>query len=169
MLLFVAVPDRSTTRKICPASPPGLIAAPNRRLPPRLTEVVWSKVGVTAGFCASLERTQKNELPKSPPPMNRLPFLSTSSVPQTGELGMKIGLIQVTPPSVDRLNCLPPQLLPLVLQAWYWKPLPMPPVLSMVNHCLSPPVTSPKLNRVQDSPPVSEPHISSKKVCRRLR
>src|SRR5438309_2913783 len=66
MLLFVAVPDRSTARKICPASPPGLIAAPNNRLPPRLTVVTWSKDGVTFGSFALLERTHQNPLPESP-------------------------------------------------------------------------------------------------------
>src|SRR5436190_811466 len=104
MLLLVAVPERSTARKIWPANPPGLIAAPNNTLPPRLTETFWSKVGVTFPFCALLDRTQKNELPKSPPPMKRLPLVSTSGVPHTGVLGILIGFIQVTPLSVDRLN-----------------------------------------------------------------
>src|SRR5437764_4583817 len=123
MLLLVAVPERSTARKIWPANPPGLIAAPNNTLPPRLTETFWSKVGVTAGFCALLDRTQKNELPKSPPPMKRLPLVSTSSVPHTGWLGMAIGFIHVIPPSVERLNCVPKPLHGAeVLQAWYWKP-----------------------------------------------
>src|SRR5579885_2978740 len=105
MLLLVAVPERSTARKICPARPPGLIGAPNNTLPPRSTEVTRSKVGVTLPFWALLERTHQNELLKSPPPINKLPLVSTSSVPHTGELGMLTGLIQVTPPSVDRLNC----------------------------------------------------------------
>src|SRR4029453_2113496 len=103
------------------------------------------------------------------PPTKRLPFVSTSSVPHVGDWGIKIGFIQATPPSVERLNCLPPQLLPLVLQAWYWNPGPMPPGLSMVTHCLAPPVTSPNVKRVQDWPPSSEPHMSSKNVSRRLR
>src|SRR4029453_19663771 len=126
MLLLVAVPDRSTARKICPASPPGLIGAPNHTLPPRLTAVTRSKVGVTPPFCALLERTHQNWLPKFPPPIKRFPFVSTSSVPHTGDWGILIGFIQVVPPSVERLNCLPPQLLPAVLQAWYWNPCPMP-------------------------------------------
>src|SRR6266567_3705192 len=109
MLLFVAVPERSTARKICPASPPGFIAAPNCMLPPRLTVTFWSKVGVTAGFCA-------------------------------------------------------------VLQAWYWNPCPVPLVLSMVNHSLSPPPPPPSDGRrVQDWPPFSEPQMSSQNDCRRLR
>ena len=45
---------------------------------------------------------------------------------------MKIGFIQVTPPSVERLNCRPPQLLPAVLQHWYWNPRPVLLVLSIV-------------------------------------
>ena len=47
-------------------------------------------MGVTAGFCALLERTHQNGLAKlAAPPIKRLPFVSTSSVPQTGELGNK--------------------------------------------------------------------------------
>ena len=34
--------------------------------------------------------------------------MSTSGVPQTGESGMKIGSIQVTPPSLERLDYQPP-------------------------------------------------------------
>src|SRR5580765_1694374 len=90
--------------KICPANPPGLTAPPKTRLPPMFTVVTWSKVGVTAGFCALLERIHQKLLPLSPPPMNRLPFKATSSVPHWGELGMLIGLGQVAPPSVERLN-----------------------------------------------------------------
>src|SRR5438552_1382087 len=104
MLLFVAVPDRSTARKICPASPPGLIAAPNNRLPPRLTVVTWSKDGVTFGSFALLERTHQNPLPESPAPIKRSPLRATSSVPHWGELGILTGVCQVIPPSVDRLN-----------------------------------------------------------------
>src|SRR6476646_6786735 len=118
MLSFVGPPERSTTRKLCPASPPGLIAPRKTRLPPRFTCVVWSNVGVTSGFCALLERMHQNGLVKlAAPPIKRLPFVSTSSVPQTGEFGRKIGLIHVAPLSVERLNCLPPKLLPEVLQA----------------------------------------------------
>jgi hypothetical protein len=50
---------------------------------------------------------------------------STSSVPQIGEFGMFMGFSQVAPPSVERVNCLPPQLLPAVLQFWYWNPCPV--------------------------------------------
>ena len=82
------------------------------------------------------------------PPIKTLPLLATSSVPHTGEFGIKMGLIQVAPLSVERLNCRPPQLLPPVLQAWYRKPCPIPWVVSIVNHCLSPPVTSAKVKRV---------------------
>src|SRR5437667_6816386 len=109
MLLLVPVPERSTARKSCPASPPGLIVSSNSKLPPRLTWVTRSKVGVTPPFCALLERIHQNGLPKFAPPIKRLPFVSTSSVPHTGELGILIGFIQVTPPSVERLNCPPPK------------------------------------------------------------
>src|SRR5436309_6660432 len=95
------------------------------------------------------------------PPIKRLPSLATSSVPHTGEFGIKMGLNHVTPLSVERLNCRPPQLLPLVLQAWYRKPCPVPLVLSIVNHSLSPPVTSPKVKRVHAWPPSVERQISS--------
>src|SRR5438046_8264106 len=118
MLVFVAVPDRATARKIWPDSPPGLIAPPKRTLPPRLTEVTWSKVGVTPPFWALLERTHQNLFPMLPPPIKRLPLVSTSSVPQTGELGTLIGFIQVTPPSVERLKSPPPQVAEK-LQDWY--------------------------------------------------
>src|SRR5882724_3646737 len=121
MLLFVAVPERSTARKIWPASPPGLIAAPNNRLPPRLTVVTWSKVGVTFGFCALLERTHQNWLLNAcPPPINRLPLVATSRVPHWGTLGMLIGVCHGAPPSVERLN--PPKSHPPSVQSWYWKP-----------------------------------------------
>src|SRR6266536_1496946 len=118
MLLLVAVPERSTARKIWPANPPGLICAPNNRLPPRLTVVTWSKVGVTFGFCALLERMHQNWLPSSPPPMKRLPLLSTSSVPHFGSLGMLIGVIHVAPASVDRLNS-PKSQAKKPVQNWY--------------------------------------------------
>ena len=75
---------------------------------PRLTAVLWSKVGVTAPFFALVERTHQIwSVLRFTPPRKRLPFESTSSVPQAGELGMLIGFIQVTPPSVERLNCRP--------------------------------------------------------------
>src|SRR5881397_2382138 len=104
MLLLVGPPERSTARKIWPTSPPGLTVPPKITLPPMLTVVTWSKVGVTAGFCALLERTHQKLLPSSPPPMKRLPLEATSSVPQTGPFGILIGLCQVTPPSMERLN-----------------------------------------------------------------
>src|SRR5579864_9206796 len=110
MLLLVPVPERSTARNICPASPPGFIKSPKSMLPPRLTLVTWSKVGVTPPFCALDERMHQNWLPPSPAPIKRLPFVSTSSVPHWGSLGILIPFIQVTPPSVDRLNSPPSQL-----------------------------------------------------------
>src|SRR6266699_743105 len=106
MLLLVGPPERSIARNNCPSSPPGLIVSPKSRLPPRLTWVIWSNVGVTFGFCALLERMHQNGLLKLlAPPTKRLPLVSTSSVPHTGELGILSGLCQVSPPSVDRLNC----------------------------------------------------------------
>src|SRR5205823_15044399 len=72
------------------------------RLPPRLTLVTWSKVGVTFGSCALDERTHQNGLP--PPARKRLPLVSTSIAPVSGELGILIGVIQVAPLSVERLN-----------------------------------------------------------------
>src|SRR5205807_10066503 len=122
MLLFVALPEWSTARNICPANPSGFINPLETMLPPRLTAVTWSKVGMRPRFCALLERMHQTWLPSSPPPIKRLPLASTSSVPQTGWLGISIGFIHVIPPSVERLNCLPPQLLPSVLQNWYWNP-----------------------------------------------
>src|SRR5215470_8068062 len=104
MLLLVGPPERSTARKIWPARPPGFTVPPKTRLPPMLTVVIWSKLGVTPGFCALLERMHQKLLPESPPPMKRLPLLATSSVPHWGLLGILIGLCQVAPPSVDRLN-----------------------------------------------------------------
>src|SRR6266480_3324977 len=100
MLLFVDPPERSTARKICPASPPGLTVPPKIKLPPILTVAIWSKVGVTFGFCALVERIHQKLLPLSPPPINRLPLEATSSVPHWGELGILIGLCHVAPPSV---------------------------------------------------------------------
>src|SRR5919106_2076244 len=104
MLLLVGPPERSTAMKICPASPSGLTGGPYHRLPPMLTVVIWSKVGVTAGFCALLDRMHQKLLPLSPPPMKRFPLEATSSVPHCGELGILIGLCHVAPPSVERLN-----------------------------------------------------------------
>src|ERR1043166_4375580 len=103
MLLLVAVPERSTARKIWPASPP-LIALPKSMLPPRFTVVTWSKVGVTPPFWALLDRMHQNELSPLPAPMKRLPLVSTSNVPHFGEFGTLIGVIQVMPPSVERLK-----------------------------------------------------------------
>src|SRR5437667_7511962 len=165
MLLFVAVPERSTARKIWPASPPGLISAPINRLPPRLTVVTWSKVGVTFGFCALLERTHQNPLPLSPAPIKRLPLLATSSVPHWGALGMLTGVCQVIPPSVDRLN--PPKSQAAnSVQNWYWKPCPMlVGVLSTVNHSLSPLCAPPSLDcSTHDCPPFVERQISPQNV-----
>src|SRR5947207_2274071 len=118
MLLLVGSPERSAARNIWPTHPPGFIDPPKTMLPPRLTVVIWSKVGVTAGFCALLERMHQNWLPVSPPPIKRLPLLSTSSVPNWGSLGILIGVIQVTPPSVDRVNS-PPSQLTKPAQNWY--------------------------------------------------
>src|SRR2546422_5004805 len=103
MLLFVGPPERSTHWNICPVNPTGFIDPPTR-LPPMLTVVTWSKVGVTLGFCALEERMHQKVLNPSPPPIKRLPLLATSSVPQCAELGRLSGFCQVTPASVDRLN-----------------------------------------------------------------
>src|SRR6267378_2322512 len=99
MLWLVPVPERSTARKICPAIPSGFIDPPKIMLPPRLSVVTWSKVGVTPPFCALDERMHQNVEKSLVPPIKRLPFVSTSSVPNMGKLGIKIGLNQVTPPS----------------------------------------------------------------------
>src|SRR5947207_1529786 len=162
MLLFVAVPERSIARNNCPSSPAGLIP-PEPRLPPMLTEVVRSKVGIWPPICALLERTQLKLL-KLSPPIKRLPLVSTSSVPKSVPLGTTIGACQVTPPSVDRWNSTPPPLQLMPSSDWYWKPCPEPLVLSMVNHSLSPPPAplSPESN-VQVWPPFSERHKSSQK------
>src|SRR5438128_7633037 len=104
MLLLVGPPERSTARKACPTSPPGFIAPFETRLPPRLTTVFWSKVGVCPPICALLERPQRNVVPPLQPPTKRLPFVSTSSVPNCGELGIAMAVCQITPPSVERLN-----------------------------------------------------------------
>src|SRR6266436_2274966 len=110
MLLLVGPPERSIARKACPASPPGFIAPPKTRLPPRLTGVTWSKVGVWPPNCALLERTQLKLLNPSPP-IKRLPLVSTSSVPRSVPPGTTIGDCQVTPPLVERWNSTPAPLL----------------------------------------------------------
>src|SRR6266496_4671435 len=95
--------------------------------------------------------------------MKRFPFVSTSRVPKSAEKGTAIVACQVTPPSVDRLNC-PLPLQVAVSQDWYWKPCPGPPVLSMVNHCLSPPPAPLSGERsTQVWPPLVERHKSSQK------
>src|SRR6266581_4108832 len=162
MLLSVAVPERSIARNNCPSSPAGLIP-PLPRKPPMLTEVTRSKVGVWLPICALLERTQLKLLNPSPP-IKRLPFVSTSSVPKSVPLGTTIGACQVTPPLVERWNCTPPPLQLMPSSAWYWKPCPGPLVLSMVNHSLSPPPPplSPE-SSVQVWPPLVERHRSSQK------
>src|SRR6184192_1012076 len=162
MLLLVAVPERSMARNNCPSSPAGLIP-PLPRLPPMLTGVTWSKVGVWPPICALLERTQLKLLDPSPP-IKRLPLVSTSSVPKSVPLGTTIGVCQVTPPSVERWNSTPPPLQLMPSSDWYWKPCPEPLVLSMVNHSLSPPPAplSPE-SKVQDWPPFIERHKSSQK------
>src|SRR5438876_10459539 len=100
MLLLVGPPERSTARNNIPVRPTPLIP-PLPRSPPMLTAVLWSKVGVWPPICALLERSQKNPLNPSPP-TKRLPLVSTSSVPISGELGILIGVCHVTAPSVER-------------------------------------------------------------------
>src|ERR1043165_5488309 len=95
-------------------------------VPPMLTAALWSKVGVCPPFCALLDRTQRNELPLTQPPMKRLPLVSTSSVPYIGELGTAMGVCQVTPPFVERWNSTPPPLQLIPSSDWYWKPCPGP-------------------------------------------
>src|SRR4029079_17904369 len=117
MLLFVLVPERSTARKTWPTNPSGLIGSAKTMSPPRFTLVLRSNVGTTLPFLAFVERTHQIPLVvKFTPPIKRLPRESTSNVPHAGEFGMLIGFIQVNPPSVDRVNCLPPKLFPSVLQ-----------------------------------------------------
>src|SRR6266480_7362746 len=135
MLLFVVVPERSTAMNVCPQSPIPFIP-PWIRKPPRLTRVFWSNVGVTPPFCALDERRHLNWPLKSDPPMKRLPLVSTSSAPVSVSFGTLIGLIQVSPPSVERVNS-PKSQAKKPVQNWYWNPCPGPPVLSMVNHSLS--------------------------------
>src|ERR1041385_5230521 len=140
MLLLLLVPERSIARKTCPLNPPGFIVSPKPISPPRLTFVLWSKLGIDPASFALVERTHQIwPVFRLTPPTKRLPFVSTSRVPQDGSLGILTGFIQVKPPSIERVNCRPPKLLPLLLQHWYWKPCPMLLVLSIVNHCLSPP------------------------------
>ncbi len=56
------------------------------------------------------------------PPIKRFPLAATSSVPHTGEFGILSGVCQVTPPSVDRLNC--PKLHgAAVLHTWSLEPV----------------------------------------------
>src|SRR6266568_5250022 len=165
MLLLVAVPERSIARNNCPSSPAGLIP-PLPREPPMLTEVTWSKVGVSPPSCALLERTQLKLLNPSPP-IKRLPLVSTSSVPRSVPPGTTIGVCQVTPPLVERWNSTPPPLQLMPSSDWYWNPCPGPLVLSMVNHCLSPP-PPPLLAdcSTQVWPPFVERHKSSQKKDR---
>src|SRR5207249_9956961 len=168
MLLLVGPPERSIARNNCPSSPAGLIPPPPMS-PPMLTAVLRSKVGVWPPICALLERSQKNWLNPSPP-IKRLPLVSTSSVPKSVPLGTTIGACQVTPPLVERWNSTPPPLQLMPSSDWYWKPCPGPPVLSMVNHSLSPPPASPSgCSSVQDWPPLVDRYMLSHSVCRRLR
>src|ERR1051326_4830781 len=98
--------------KICPTRPTGLIAwalVRSTTRPPMFTAVTRSKLGVAAPFFALLERSDQIwPLFAFTPPIKRLPSASTSGVPHFGEFGRKIGFIQVDPPSIERLNCLPP-------------------------------------------------------------
>src|SRR3954468_12903421 len=108
-LSFVLVVDRSAARKTWPANPSGLIGSAKTMSPPRFTAVLRSNVGTTPPFFAFVERTHQISLVvKFTPPIKRLPAESTSNVPHAGEFGMLIGSIQLNPPSVDRVNCLPP-------------------------------------------------------------
>ena len=149
---------------VWPQSPMPLIP-PWIRLPPKSTCVLWSKVGVTLGFCALLERMHQNGLLKlAAPPIKRLPLLATSSVPHTGESGRLSGFCQVTPPSMERLNW-PKLQVAAVLQAWYWNPCPVPLVLSIVNHSLSPLWAPPSGDcSIHVCPPFVERQISPQKV-----
>src|SRR6266536_2622538 len=138
MLLFVEPPERSIARNTCPQSPTPFIP-PWTMVPPRLTAVLRSKVGVWPPICALLERTQRNAVPPLQPPIKRFPLVSTSRVPYIGALGIAIGDCQVTPPFVERWNPSPPPKQLALSYAWDWKARPGPLVLSMVNHSLSPP------------------------------
>src|SRR5205809_4689624 len=152
MLLLVGPPERSIARNNWPSNPWGFIPPPDRSPPMLMCWVTWSKLGVWFPICALLERTQEKLFKVLPsPPIKRLPFVSTSSVPSVGPAGIMIGACQVTPPSVERWNWTP---LPLQLTPsldWYWNPCPGLPVLSMVIHCLSPPSARPSgCSSVQD-------------------
>ena len=81
------VPERSTARNTCPANPSGFIDAARNYAAAEVDCSTWSKVGVTAPFFALVERMHQNWLPALPPPIKRLPFESTSSVPQYGRVG----------------------------------------------------------------------------------
>ena len=111
MLLLVEPPERSIARNNLSTKSYSIYPALND-VPPRLTAVLRSKVGVWPPICALLERTQRNAVPPLQPPTKTLPFVSTSSVPYIGELGILTGACHVTPPLVERWNCTP---LPLQL------------------------------------------------------
>src|SRR5258708_36751785 len=136
MLWLVGRGEGSTARNNIPSSPGGFIPPPDRSPPMLMFCVTWSKLGVWFPICALLDRTQAKVFPS--PPIKRLPFVSTSSVPSVGPAGIMIGACQVIPPSVERWNCTPPPLPLIPSLDWYWKPSPGPPVLSMVNHCCCP-------------------------------
>ena len=70
-------------------------------------------------ICALLERMHQNWVPtRSSPPMNSLPLVSTSGVPCMTPWGILIGLCQLMPPSVERLNS-PDEQGKLAVQNWY--------------------------------------------------
>src|ERR1700756_1063712 len=120
MLLLVGPPDLSIAKDNCPSSPAGFNPPPDR-VPPMLTDVIWSNVGVWLPICALLERRQLKKLLNSlSPPRNRFPFVSTSRVPMSVSCGTAMLACQVAPPSVERLNW-PPPLQVVVSQFWYWK------------------------------------------------
>ncbi len=78
---------------------------------------------------------------------------------------MLIGVYQVPPPSVERLN--PPNSQAAnSVQNWYWKPCPMlVGVLSMVNHSLSPLWAPPSGDcSVHVCPPFVERQMSAQKL-----
>jgi len=67
--------------------------------------VVRSIVGVTSLFCALVERfTTNGSISMAVPNMYSSPFGPTSSVPQNGECGNPIAVIQFVPPLVERVN-----------------------------------------------------------------
>src|SRR5438874_1786527 len=99
------------------------------------------------------------------------PLGATESVPNqchllglTGSSLIRSGALNVSPPLVERWNSTPPPLQLIPSSDWYWNPCPGPLVLSMVNHCLSPPPPplSPE-SKLQDWPPFIERHKSSQK------